>query len=421
LRKSSNMPKAVRTSTRKAASRTNPVNRPRRTTRSNAQSVEKPPNNNRRKPNISTPPLYTRTQDDIAADPNRKVGLFRLPRELLQDIATNHLPLESAICLTLTCKEALSTVGSWPWLSFKALHRWDQARKTLFELLLRTWGSDVWTFCGRCNTMHPPLLPPSRHRKTPLTTYCFGQYACIDHLPHQTDGTGYSPVYDHIAKATKQSEEHASKDMSGPCLDILSGDFTVIYPKLSYRIATSARRIDGNLVLQHKHIFQATSSNRGGLRVVDLVPLPIRLCPHQSTTTSGPKEKSMYIRSIEANSPQLTHAITAAFPTTAQRAGIKTDSFRKPSPQESKDMDAADQGEEVLWRCRSCPTKYRVEYISATGNLWITSWHCFGRDLLHAQDYWKRFVRREGKSLGQDKRNDEWWSPSRSVPAFKIE
>mgnify|MGYP006877426035 CR=1 FL=1 len=83
-------------------------------------------------------------------------------------------------------------------------------------------------------------------------------------------------------------------------------------------------------------------------------------------------------------------------------------------------MNAADAGDEhMLWYCRSCPTKYRVEFQG--DSLKIVAWHSFGRDLLHASRYWKGFVRRAGKLLGTDKRNDEWWSPARTVPDFKID
>jgi hypothetical protein len=412
------MPKATRRKTSIRAGAT--VERPRRSTRqSTPKPIEKPPPS-RRKPKTPSLPLYTRTQNEVAADPNRNVGLLRLPGELLKDIARDHLPLESAICLTLTCKEALSNIGSWPWLSFKALHRWDATRKNLFELLLRVWGSDVWTFCGGCNTMHPSLKIPREHRKTALTTYCFGQAACVDYLPKMEGGKGYSLVWQHIEDTMRASVEYAGKEEEGPTIDMLAGDYTVEHAKFSYGLASSARRLNGYLVLEHVHTFQG-SKNGGLLCAKDVVNLPVRLCPHQSTTTSGPKEKSMYIKSVEANSPQLTHAITTAFPATAQRAGVKTDTFKEPSPLELKDMNAADAGEAVLWKCRSCPTKYRVEYLPTGRRLVIRSWHCFGRDLLHASKYWKWFVRREGKLLGSDKRNDEWWSIGRSVPDFAIE
>jgi hypothetical protein len=275
--------------------------------------------------------------------------------------------------------------------------------------------------------MHPWLPPPRKHKKTAITTYCFGQNACVDYFPRNEEGYGYSFVFQHIASALKQPPP--KKGVSGPPIPNLAGDYIVEYPKFGYRLKSSARRIGDNLALEHVHILQGNpSSSRKKpepLCAKDLLELPIRLCPHQSTGTTGPKEKSRHIKSEEKNSPQLTHAIISAFPP-SQRASPDTSSvFAKPSPTELKDMEAADRGEDVVWRCRSCPTKYRVGFSSSTkstsDSLTIASWHCFGKDLLHAQKYFKWMVRRDGKLLGKDKRNDEWWSVGRSVPDFRVE
>jgi hypothetical protein len=287
--------------------------------------------------------------------------------------------------------------------------------------------------------MHPWLPPPRKHKKTALTTYCFGQDACADYFP-RNEGYGYSLVFQHIDSALGQPPPQ--KGVPGPPIPNLAGDYTVEYPKFGYRLESSARRIGDNLVLKHVHTFQSppTSSSSSSSRkkpeplcAKDLLELPIRLCPHQSTGTTGPKEKSRHIKSEEKNSPQLTHAIVTAFPP-SQRASPDTSSvFAKPSPTELKDMKAADRGEDVVWCCRFCPTKYRVGFSSASPSfissstnsisdgLVITSWHYFGKDLPHAQKYFKWMVRREGKLLGKDKRNDEWWSAGRSVPDFRVE
>ncbi|PZD33872.1 hypothetical protein A1F97_01400 [Pyrenophora tritici-repentis] len=326
------MPKAVRANTRKTHRRTEAVERPGRVTRSQLKpqltiKTPVPPNSTtRRKRKIPTLPLYTRSQKEISADSNRLLPLFRLPREIIQDIATNHLPLDSA------------------------------------------------------------------------------------------------------------SSEYAKKGCHGPQIDLLAGDYTVDYPilGLSWQVTSKGRRVDGNLIVQHIHTLQTVrdyNDMRGkkDLYAVYILALPIRLCPHQSTVTTGPHAPSCYIKSKEKNSPQFTHAITTAFPTTRRETlggthipqQTMNNAFSKPTPRELEAMNAADAGNKnILWCCRSCPTKYRVEF--GGGKLKILAWHSFGRDQLHASKYWKWFVRREGKLLGMDKRNDEWWSPARTVPNFEI-
>jgi hypothetical protein len=265
-----------------------------------------------------------------------------------------------------------------------------------------------------CNTLHPPLKPARTHRRTKLTTVCFGQDAMIDYLP-QDNSHGYNPVFLHIAEALKLSANRARKREHGLAIDMLAGDFTIMQSDLSWRLLSSCNRIDGNLILKHVHTFHSISKK--DVTTNGLLSFPIRICPHQSTTTSLP-ERSRYIKGVELNGPLLTYAIMIALPAAA-RVGVDMNALKKPTPTEQEQMSLSQNTEDVHWRCRFCPTKYRVRY--AEKDLVITSWHCFGRDLLHASKYWKWFVRRTGKSLGPDKRNDEWWSPSRTVPDYECE
>jgi hypothetical protein len=368
------------------------------------------PQRARRLPKKSPFSSLERGEDELESDPNRRTPFLSLPKELVQLIASN-LPLASVICLTLACKEAAEIVGIGCWADYKKENQWSDNRKAFSEFLVRDWGN-ILTHCVMCNALHPPLKPARSHRKTKLTTICFGQDAMIDYLP-QDDTHGYNPVFLHIAEAIKLSENQALKNEYGPAIETLAGDFTTTKGDLSWRLLSSGQRINGNLVIRYTHMFQCTTKKI--LSAKDLLSLPIRLCPHQSTTTGTP-ERSRHIKSVELNGPLLTHAIIAAFPTAAN-SGVDMTAFKKPAPTEIEQISSSQRGETVYWRCRSCPTKYRVERTNE--NLVITSWHSFGRDLFHASKYWKWFVRREGKSLGPDKRNDEWWSPSRTVPDFE--
>ncbi|KAF2786338.1 hypothetical protein K505DRAFT_260108 [Melanomma pulvis-pyrius CBS 109.77] len=417
------MPKVIRKPARNASRRVeqSESNIRTRTRQKPAPGINVKPSNNRKVQKKSAFSFLARTQNEVETDPNRKTPLLSLPKELVQQIATN-LSLASAICLTLTCKEAAEAVGTQSWADYKREPRWaagpsgpygPSQREALSKLLVRDWGAEL-DFCAQCNTLHPPLQPPSRHRKTKLTTLCFGQDAMIDYLP-QDASHGYSPVFQHIAAAMQASEAFASKTQTSPAIDALAGAFTISKPNLSWTLVSSGRRTAGNLVLKHVHTFQARSPNNT-LCAADLLSLPLRLCPHLSTTTELP-EPSRYIKGPALNSTLLTSALNAAFPA-AQRSTTRTP-FKKPTPSEQAQLDAARAGAPISWRCRACPTQFRAVY--APAGLEVTSWHCFGRDLYHASKYWRWFVRREGKLLGPDKRNDEWWSPSRTVPDFVCE
>lgn len=282
------------------------------------------------------------------------------------------------------------------------------------ELLARDWG-DILDYCPRCNTLHPPLQPPRSHRETKLTKWCFGQDAMIDYLP-QDAVHGYNPLFVHIANAMEESKDFASKGCNGSLIDTLSGDFTITKRSLSWRLVSNAQRIDGNLILRHVHTLQTTADRN--LNGPDLLDLPIRLCPHQSTTRHVP-ERSHYIRGkcSEINSRFLSQVVTSALPPAAQQK-VDLSSLKDLTPSEQAQWE---ENSEVaaIWRCRFCPTKYSVQY-SGT-QLLINTWHSFGRDMYHASKYWKWLVRRTGTMLGTEKRNDEWWSPSRTVPDFICE
>ncbi|KAF3051729.1 hypothetical protein E8E11_006554 [Didymella keratinophila] len=414
------MPKATRTSARSRASKAS--NDVTLSTNRLTRSGQQPRLQNtvpstkvlvkRRAPKPPAFAFLARSRDTINADPNRYLRLFSLPRELLQQIA-NHLPLISVICLTLTCKEAAEAIGTQSWANYKKEKRWSMDRNGFIALLARDWG-DVLDFCERCDTLHPPLPPPRSHRETKLTKWCFGQEAMIDYLAK--DAThGYSPVFVHIANAMEESQEFASKGTNGPLIDAMSGSFTITKGNLTWSLDSTAQRIDGNLLIKHIHTFR--SQTRKSLSVTDLLALPIRLCPHQSTTTTTPKP-SHRTRIVEQNGRLLTHVIASVFSASARQAVDMT--LLKPlTSTEQAQVSAADAGEDVHWRCRSCPTKYRVQH--SRNAVTITSWHSLGRDLYNASKYWKMLVRRTGTTLGRDKRNDEWRSQSRTVPDFVCE
>ncbi|KAI1383616.1 uncharacterized protein F4822DRAFT_434730 [Hypoxylon trugodes] len=370
------------------------------------------------------PSYLQRNKADAASDPNRKTWLFKFPRELLHHISS-YLSPESAICLTLTCKLALHTLGTSWWEDEGIRKRWyvdpttmSVPRTLLMELLCRDAEELGLEFCKACNTLHPPLKRPNEHRQTKLTKYCWGQDAIIDYLPQGKDGLGYGLVFDHI----KQAMSTASPDSSVP-IEHLSGSFRVPHPYLNYSVSSSARRIEGNLVLRHEYCF--SHSSRAVLKATDILDLPFRICPHQ-TVIVEPPPKNRYIRNSNSNGPLFTHSIVSAFPV-LRRAGVpKPCVFRKSTPLERQMMFSADNGEDVIFKCRSCATKWKVEYLRGSdgegrAEIRIAVYHCFFKELYSAARCWPWLVRREGELLGEGKRNSEYWSQGRSYSDFKID
>lgn len=362
-----------------------------------------------------------RTQEEIDHDTNRKKWPFKLPVELIQHVSS-YLSLPERICFTLTCKEAANSVGSNIWGSFKRETHWAlndelvSSRDLLLDFLLRDLGAGP-AYCEACGIIHPPMLPPHRRRRTEWTSACLGQDAEIDYLPGE-GGIGYRLVFEHIVRCMKDSEGLVNEDGQSPDLKMLRGDLIVAKPVqgLTWRLSSCGRYFGSRLILSHVHTFRNVNQQHT-LSAKQVLDLPVRLCPHQSTTTALPVQ-SRYFKARNANGPLLTYAIISVFPKALQK-GVDMYLFRASTKLEQEQMSAAEAGHGLIYMCRSCPTKYRVELTA--GELRIMTWHCFGGNLVQAQKYWKWLVRREGSLLGPHKRNDEWWSHSRSFPDFACE
>ncbi|KAL3492309.1 hypothetical protein BJX62DRAFT_203188 [Aspergillus germanicus] len=361
-----------------------------------------------------TQTYLNRPSTKVLSDPNHATPLFRIPRELLYAITT-HLPDAGLACLTLTCKLALETLGIDIWPQFRGRARLLHGPEgSLCKLLARDLPG--YEYCVRCEKAHPPLRPPREHRINKFTQSCFGIEATIDYWPQLEQG-GYSIVWPHIQNAFE--ERGPGIVDSGP-IELFDGDFTIQAGGVNYSLRSSAAWVRKNLVLQQEYCL---SSTKGALQAVDVTTLPLRLCAHHTTATTPPTAPSVRQHAAKPvpNSPLLTHAIITAFPSVLSKKLPKAD-FRDPAPSEATQMKNGAGDPDFLWRCRSCPTKFRVAYTPEKGGqLVVLAWYCFGSEIHRAVDYWKWFVRRDLASLGVKKRNSEFYAPSRSVPDFSVE
>jgi len=351
---------------------------------------------------------------DAEHDPNSNNRLLDIPGEVFLEIASLLEP-DSLTCLSLTCKKILSIVGTESWAQCcskrqfydQAKRSWCHFRQSLIPLLGR--DAPHLVTCDVCGTLHPPLKPPREHRQTPLTKQCFGQWSSIDYFPRD-EHAGYNLIWEHIVEARKS----LSTNNDGSSIELLEGKFTVRHQNLDYTLASSGRQIEKNLILKHEHIFVGKET-RHPLRLADIMALPIRLCPHQTTST----EKPGYSQYTKGKLPSglLYHSIVSATPQ-ALRSGLPTpNNFCNPTPSEQRQIDS---GGSSGWTCRACPTKWKVRYSDA-GKLKITAWHSFGDTAYRAQEYWKMLVRREVSNLGEDKRNSEFFLVTRQYLDFAIE
>lgn len=377
----------------------------------NHQRSEHHGNNNstRRVGKKAKPTYLDRSPSEAETDLNRQLRLFSLPREIF-DAIINHLPPDAEACLTLTCKEALALLGTTSWASFRGRNRRYSLQYgysgSLVELLQRDIpGSE---YCPRCETLHPPLKPPKDHRETKWTKLCMGQLASIDYWP-QTPSGGYSLVWEHILETFKL--QPVSPGLSPP-IPLFQGDFTFNKDLVSYRLTSCAQWVERNLVLTQEHRLRISNSQRRTLQATHITSLPFRVCAHLSTTNISTINTSRSNKVI-TKSPLLTLAIAAAFPPHL-RKGV-------PQPDTPLQVEDAETKGNFIRRCKSCATKYRVRYEGGNGGeVVVTAWHCFGKELWKAQQLWTYLVRREGPTLGPAKRNSEYHSVSRSIPDFEI-
>ncbi|KAF7523503.1 hypothetical protein G7054_g11731 [Neopestalotiopsis clavispora] len=376
----------------------------------------------------ATPLYLQRSEADAQADPNQGTALFVLPGEILHAIAS-HLPPASVICLTLTCKLALHSLGTSSWGDGRIRQRrhWDSEmrmhhRASLIELLSRDLRDLDMAQCDRCFTIHGPLKRPRDHRETKLTKPCWGQNAIIDYYP-KSELEGYSLVWEHIRHALEISS--VDTDSS---IEYLSGSFQVQHPSLHYTLSTSGSRVDGNLVIRHDYRFRALSA-KVQLTAGQILGMPMRICPHQSTLTV-PLSSARWSKPNKQflNGPLFTQSIASAFPV-AQKTGVPAPKlFRKPTPIEERMLESLEAGEDTHMSCRFCSTKWAARYAEKrssgkgkSGELTVTVWHCFYKELYMAAKVWPWLVWRGASNLGKAKMNTEFSSQSRSFPDFRIE
>lgn len=307
-------------------------------------------------------PSYLQRSHEAEIDPNHSIRLLNLPRDIFQEITT-WLESDALTCLTLTCKEILRIVGQKPWIPCQSKRGyWDESqrwwiyfRHSLILLLCR--DAPHLTYCDACVTIHPPLKPPREHRETVFTKRCFGQWSSIDYLPKDELG-GYNLLWEHIAEA-RESLTSGSENKVGSPIELLYGSFTVRHERFNYTLKSSGRQVGKNLVVKHEHIFHGVDS-RSPLRVADIIALPVRLCPHQTTSTQKP-EPNRYTKS-RLPSGLLFHSIATAVPASLWSSIPTPSMFSNPSPSENKQVDTAISAKNALWTCRACPTKWRVQH-----------------------------------------------------------
>lgn len=376
----------------------------------------------KRKKEKETPSYLCRSDNDIASDPNRLTFLGKLPPEILMEVA-NVSPISTAVCLTLTCKLLLAALGTQWWTRYlnmlKPGHRdfnfdLDENHALFLKLLCRDLRPSDYEYCARCIALHAPLKPPAEHVKAKMTQICQGRY--IDYLPRGPNG-GYNLMLAHIATAFEQKVFDARF-----ALKHLAGAHQMSSGNLRYTMTTTANWVQENLILRHEYKFTAAPGT--SFDPEDILNLPLRLCPHQSTTRDPPPS-SRILPDQRLNGPLLAKSILSTFWTGL----FKAKEFRKPTQLEEIQLSTENK-DGFLFACQKCPTKWGVAHSHLNHEnkkrkepqqITLTAFHCFGKDFAKASKYFPSFVRREGFNVGWSKRNDEWWSEGRTFPCFEVE
>ncbi|KAL3439862.1 hypothetical protein BJX65DRAFT_315354 [Aspergillus insuetus] len=348
--------------------------------------------------------------------------LLTLPREILLR-TTTYLPAESATCLTLTCKTALSRLGKASWAEFSgATRRHYGYFNPLFNLLQRDLPGHV--HCSTCDILHPPLKPPRAHRRTKYTRNCLYEDPVIDFWPRTEngEGPGYSLVRSHLVQARQSSG--APQDVNP--IPLFSGDYTVHPGNVKYRLVSAARWVGlrRNILITQEHRLKSAMAGQP-LRAEDVLAMPLRVCAHLSTTTEPPPQAEQGRSAYRKNGPLLSHAVIAAFPDN-MRGDIDLSPrpdgpFRKLTGTEMNQYRDAASDNSYIWRCTSCPTRFRIEYKAEDLELLVTAWHSFGADPKEEDRFWTMFALRTGPDLPPKKRNCEFFVTERPIPDFEMQ
>jgi hypothetical protein len=401
---------------------------------------------------VSTPKQIILSMDDGSQDrgkiplaPSILAPIMGLPIELLQEIHSQ-LPLQSKVCLSLTSKAILSVVGNESWKDpcitrpgcFWAHSNFDTFQREEFLSCLSRDLED-WDFCVECKALHKALKGPMEFRPKKELKPCLAAEGLLDYHP-MSEEIGYLLAFEHIRKALEQSGRTI---IDGQCaVPLLDGSYAINYPKKqSLRLATytltfSARRIDSNLVLRTVHSF-TPRSNLNIMKPEDILDIPVRLCPHHTTSESFQKERRWWDNGEQKlrqryNGPLLTHAIKSVFPAQPlpklpclwfhkQRKQRKQRKLREPTMTEENQMTYNISPGHIWW-CRSCPTKFRVEQGQDDGIVTVTAWQSFGTHEKMAKQVWRALVKRPLVQYDHATRpNWEFDAISRTFPAFRCE
>ncbi|KAI1817708.1 hypothetical protein GGS20DRAFT_483889 [Poronia punctata] len=354
------------------------------------------------------------------ADPGGKCFLTDLPCELLLMICSL-LPVRSVVCLTLTCKTVSSILGHSSWRSSDIREKWYPERIELLKMLCRDPVRDGVSleYCYWCRVLHPSApSPPAKYRKPGSRLRCGSGGPPMDNLPKSDSGDGYVVVFDHIRHTLQTVPVDSDAEIK-----YLAGEYQVSFPRLVWTVSTSARRVDGNLILRHRHVFR-TSRSGSRIKTDHLMRLPVRICPHQSTSTER-LPKNEYIKTARRNGPLFFYSIYVALHS-KEPGPIKmpeNTGFRHPTREEKRMMDLASYGQcdDTIFDCSRCPTKWKVDHDEEAerSEVAITVWHCFYDNPRTALSIWAGFVRRVDP-IWRDDINSEFWSMTRGFSDFDI-
>jgi hypothetical protein len=102
------------------------------------------------------------------------------------------------------------------------------------------------------------------------------------------------------------------------------------------------------LLLKHEHIFRDINP-RSPLCAADIINLPVRLCPHQTTSIER-LEPNRYTKG-RLPSGILSYSIATVVPPSLRGGAPKPSTFSDPIPSERNQMDFVVFSVDALWTC----------------------------------------------------------------------
>jgi hypothetical protein len=394
----------------------------------------------------TTPDPSPNPQTDSSTQP----PLLRLPTELIQHIASL-ISHEWIASLVITCKTLHHILGTASLQhTCKNNHQLDvvegnpwQVRHAFLNALVRDY-KDKYEYCGVCNSLHTALPKPTEFVPAEIPAKCTHNRGVLWRLPAYAyygetrplwvkhGGKGYVMIMQHLSDVFAKTDDGARRGQIDEFTANLA--FKDTHRGIKETASVRADWIARNIVLRTEHRFSAMRKGEQ-MDLMDLLDMRIKVCPHQVTGDEREEKIGFWDTWVRRRMPRkqvdtyiqqylfgrrahrpgllLSYALLHAWPQErlkappgpswrkANQRAAHSPRFKRPTIIQEQNQLSFSLGEDRrkpsdLYHCRSCATKFRCIWDTATNELVLTVFQCFG-DSTAALGFgpfaWHKFLR----------------------------